>query len=105
MEYIGILLTIVFGLMVVTNIVTEVLKKITWNKVPTNLVVLIIAEILTLVSGAAYASIMDIAIEWYYVVGAIVVGIFVAYSAMFGFDKLRQSLEQIGEIKMGKKAE
>lgn len=103
MEYVSILLAIVFGLMVVTNIVTEVLKKITWSKVPTNLMVMIIAEILTLVTGAAYASIMNIAIEWYYVAGAIIVGIFVSYAAMFGFDKLRQAIEQITEIKMDKK--
>ena len=103
MEYISILLAIVFGLTVVTNIVTEVLKKVTWNKVPTNLLVLIVSEILTLVAGAAYASIIGIEIAWYYVVGAIVVGIFVSYAAMFGFDKLRQAIEQIGEIKMDKK--
>lgn len=103
MEYISILLAIVFGLTVITNIVTEVLKKVTWNKVPTNLLVLIVSEILTLVAGAAYASIVNVTITWYYVVGAIVVGIFVSYAAMFGFDKLRQAIEQIGEIKMDKK--
>jgi Na+/glutamate symporter len=103
MEYMSVLLTVVFGLMVVTNIVTEVLKKVTWSKIPTNLMVLIISEVLTLIAGAAYASIKDITIVWYYVVGAVVVGVFVSYSAMFGFDKLRQAFEQIKDIKTDNK--
>ena len=32
------------------------------------------------------------------VVGAIVVGFFVAFAAMFGFDKFRQMLEQIANL-------
>lgn len=103
MENISTILTIVFGLMVVTNIITEVIKKLTWDKVPTNILVVIIAELLTLASGAAYAEINGIAIVWYYVVGAIIAGIFVAYAAMFGFDKLRQAVEQITSIKAGMK--
>lgn len=95
----SIILAIVLGLMVITNIITEVIKKLTWDKVPTNLLVVIIAEILTLASGSAYAQINGITIVWYHVAGAIVVGIFVSYAAMFGFDKLRQTLEQIGKIK------
>lgn len=103
MEIVSTILTIVFGLMVVTNIITEVIKKLTWDKVPTNILVVIIAEFLTLASGAAYAEINGIAIVWYYAVGAIIAGIFVAYAAMFGFDKLRQAVEQITSIKTGTK--
>ena len=33
------------------------------------------------------------------VVAAVVLGVFVAYAAMFGFDKLRQTLEQLDSIK------
>lgn len=95
MDKFNIVLTIIFALMVVTNIITEVIKKVTWDKIPTNLVVIIIAEILTIASGAAYASINNVAVEWYHVFGAIVVGIFVSYAAMFGFDKLRQTIGQI----------
>lgn len=95
MENMNLMLTIVFGLMVVTNIITEVVKKMTWDKIPTNFLVVVIAEFLTLVSGAAYAQINSIDILWYHVIGAIVTGIFVSYSAMFGFDKFRQALEQV----------
>lgn len=95
MDSMNVILTIVFALMIVTNIITEVIKKLTWDKIPTNLMVVIISETLTLISGAAYTQINGITIVWYHVVGAVIVGIFVAYAAMFGFDKLRQTLEQI----------
>ena len=36
---------------------------------------------------------------WYMVVAAVVMGVFVAYAAMFGFDKFRQTLEQLDGIK------
>ena len=103
MDNISMILTVVFALMVVTNIITEVVKKLTWDKVPTNILVVAIAEFLTLASGAAYAEINDVAIVWYHVVGAIVAGIFVAYAAMFGFDKLRQAVSQITVIKVNTK--
>ena len=32
---------------------------------------------------------------WYAVVAAVVVGLLVAYGAMFGFDKLKEALTQI----------
>ena len=99
MDNMSTLLTIVFALMVGTNIITEVIKKLTWDKVPTNILVVIIAEFLTLAAGLAYAESNDITIVWYYVVGAVIAGIFVAYSAMFGFDKLRQAIAQIADIK------
>lgn len=103
MEIISMILALVFGLMVVTNIITEVIKKLTWDKIPTNILVVIVSEFLTLAAGAAYAQIKDIAIVWYLVVAAIIVGIFVSYAAMFGFDKFRQVAEQIKSIKSNMK--
>ena len=32
---------------------------------------------------------------WYMVAGAVALGLFVCYAAMFGYDKLREALEQI----------
>ena len=37
-----------------------------------------------------------VAVTWYLVVAAIVVGFLTAYAAMFGYDKLREVLEGIG---------
>lgn len=88
------ILVIVGVLMAVTNIITEVLKKITWDKIPTNIMVVVIAEALTLASCAAYAQIMGVAVFWYHIVAAVVLGLFVAYAAMFGFDKFKQAITQ-----------
>jgi len=90
----GVLLTIIFALMAATNVITEVVKKATWDKLPTNFLVVLIAEGLTLAAGAAYAQIKGIPIAWYMAAGAVVVGLFVAYAAMFGFDKLKQAFAQ-----------
>lgn len=89
---ISILLSIIGAITIVTNILVQVLKKVTWDKLPTNFVVLIVSEALTLSSGIAYGQIKDISITWYMVGAAIVVGFMVAYAAMFGFDKLKESL-------------
>lgn len=92
MEYISTLITIIGVLVALTNIVVEVVKKLTWDKVPTNIVATLVAAVLTLVAFFAWTSINDITVVWYYVVAAVVVGIMVAYAAMFGFDKLKEIL-------------
>lgn len=95
----SIVLPLVLVLMVITNIVVEVLKKLAEGKVPTNIVVFVVAMTLTLLVFLAVCQIVGITVTWYMVVGAIILGIFVAYAAMFGFDKFRQTLEQINSIK------
>lgn len=96
---ISLVLPLVLVLMVVTNIITEVLKKLTWEKLPTNLLAFLVAMVVTLLAFFAVCQITSIRITWYMVAGAVVLGIFVAYAAMFGFDKLRQTLEQLKGIK------
>ena len=96
---ISIILPLVLVLMVITNIIVEVLKKLTWGKLPTNILVFAVAMAVTLLAFLALCQIAGIAVVWYMVVGAIILGIFVAYAAMFGFDKLRQTIEQINNIK------
>ena len=95
MNYISTLIPIIGVLVALTNIVVEVIKKITWDKLPTNLVATIVAEVLTLITFFAYTSYKSIDIVWYSVVSAIVVGIMVAYAAMFGFDKLKEILHSL----------
>ncbi len=93
----SVILSIVGVLVVLTNIISQVLKKMTWDKIPTNCLVIVISMALTLVAFFAYCQIKSIAVVWYMVVGAIVLGFLVAYAAMFGFDKLRETLGQIGK--------
>ena len=95
MNDISMLIPIIGVLVALTNIVVEVIKKITWDKLPTNLVATIVAEVLTLVTFFAYTSYKSINVVWYSVVSAIVVGIMVAYAAMFGFDKLKEILHSL----------
>ena len=75
-------------LTVVTNIITQVLKKLTWEKIPTNILAFLVAMAVTLLAFFAVCQIM----AW---AGAVALGWFVAYAAMFGYDKLREALEQI----------
>lgn len=82
-------------LTVVTNIIVQVLKKLTWEKIPTNILAFIVAMVVTLLAFFAVCQIMGWVVTWYMVAGAVALGVFVCYAAMFGFDKLREALEQI----------
>ena len=82
-------------LTVITNIITQVVKKITWDKIPTNILAVLVAMAVTLLAFFAVCQIMGWAVTWYMVAGAVALGLFVSYAAMFGFDKLREALEQI----------
>ncbi len=95
---IPLLLSLVLVLMVVTNIITEVLKKLTWDRLPTNILAFLVAMVVTLLAIFALCQITGTTITWYMVAGTVVLGVFVAYAAMFGFDKLRQTLEQLKNI-------
>lgn len=82
-------------LTVVTNIIVQVLKSVTIGKVPTNIIALAVALIVTLVAFFAAAAALHLFVTWWMVAGAVAVGFFVAYAAMFGYDKLKETLEQI----------
>jgi len=81
-EIISTLLMIVGGVTILTNIIVQVVKSITWDKIPTNLVALFVAEALTL------------AVTWCVGGPAIVVGLMSAYAAMFGFDKFKEVIQE-----------
>ena len=95
----SVILSIVGVLVIVTNIVVQVLKKLTWDKLPTNILAVLIAMALTLAAFFAYCQIKELAVVWYMVAAAVVMGFFVAYAAMFGFDKLREAIAQMGTNK------
>lgn len=94
-QAISAILLVALILTVATNIITQVVKKLTWDKIPTNILAFAVAMIVTLLVFFAVCQIMAWAVTWYTVAGAVAMGIFVAFSAMFGFDKLREALEQI----------
>lgn len=91
----SVVISIVGVLVVLTNIVVQVLKKLTWEKLPTNILAVIVSMILTIGAFFAYCQIREIAVVWYMVAAAVVLGFLVAYAAMFGFDKLKEAIGQM----------
>ena len=87
------MIPIIGVLVALTNIIVQVLKKATWDKLPTNVLALVIAMLLCLVAGIAYCQVNAISITWYLVAALIVLGFLVAYAAMFGFDKLQEIMK------------
>ena len=96
---ISIILPVALALMIVTNIIVEVVKGLTWGKLPTNVLAFFVAMAVTLL---AMGQIAGVQVTWYMVVGAIVLGFFVCFAAMYGFDKLKQTMEQFNSIRQNK---
>lgn len=90
----GMLLTAIGALVLATNVITEVIKK-TLSNFPAQITATIVSMLLTIAAFFAYTSISAINVEWYMVVGAIVAGFFVSYGAQFGFDKLKEIIEEM----------
>ena len=86
----SVIIAIIGVLVALTNVIVEVAKKATRDKLPTNILALIVGEVLTIGTGIDYFQIKDIAIVWYMIAALVVAGFMVAYAAMFGFDKLRE---------------
>ena len=88
----SVIIAIVGALVALTNIITEVIKKVTWDKLPTNVLALVVSEALTIAAGIAYFQMNEITVAWYGYVALVILGVLVAYAAMFGFDKLKEIL-------------
>ena len=88
----------VLALTVVTNIIVEVLKGLICGKLPANILTFLVAMAVTLTAFFAGCQIAGVAVTWYMAAGAVVLGIFVAYAAMFGFDKFKQTVEQLKAV-------
>ena len=93
----SVVISLIGVLVALTNIITQVLKKVTWEKLPTNILVVAISMVLTLVVFFAYCQIKAIAVVWYMVAAAVVLGFMVAYAAMFGYDKLMEAIGRTGK--------
>jgi len=95
-DYGSIILAIMFALTTAVTLIVEVVKRLV-PKIPTDLVVFIISIALAVLALYVYAAIMEITVMWYYAVGAVVLGIFVAYAAMFGWDKFTALISRLKE--------
>lgn len=93
-QYASILLAVMAVLVFMTNIIVEVIKGL-FPRVPTNIVAVIVAQVVTGLSLVVLCAVLKISVMWYYAVGAVVLGLFTAYAAMFGFDKFKEAFEKI----------
>ena len=85
------LIMVIAVLAFVVSVFTEVTKNISiFKKIPTDIQVLTVSVLLTVMSYLAYASYINAKIIWYYIVGSIVLGLFVSFVAMYGWDKFSQ---------------
>lgn len=92
---VGIITTAMGVLVIITNALTELFKGM-FPKMPAQITATVIALLLTIFAVTAYLSITGTPAEWYIVVGAVVAGFFVSYTAQFGYDKLQEILKLIG---------
>ena len=81
---------LVFGV----NIIVEVVKKL-FPKIPTTFLATILSVAVTMVAFFAWASMVELRVLWYHVVASFVLGLFVAYAAMFGFDKFKSAFTRL----------
>ena len=75
-EYATTVLSAMVILVFVTTIIVEVVKGL-FKRVPTNIVAVAVSLIVTILATVILCAVMDIPILWYYIVGAILLGIFV----------------------------
>lgn len=93
-EVTGIILTAALVLTGTTNIIVQVLKALLPQTLPTSLLAVLVGMAVTLTAFGAYCSVEAVPITWYLAAGAVGLGFFVSYGAMFGFDKLKDALER-----------
>ena len=99
--YIPVLLALVLALTLVTNIIVQVLKGLLYGLIPTNLLAFLVAVVVTVGTGFGVWSYYRFAITGWMIVALVALCFVVAFSAMFGYDKLVQMIEQAGWLKDG----
>lgn len=99
--YIPVLLALVLALTLVTNIIVQVLKGLLYDLIPTNLLAFLVAVLVTAGTGFALWSYFRFDISGWMIAALIALCFVVAFSAMFGYDKLEQLVEQAGWLKDG----
>ena len=92
--YGSIMLSAVALLVFAATTIVEVIKGL-FPKVPTNFVAVVVSLIITVLAVVILCTVLKITIMWYYAVGAVVLGLFVSYAAMFGFDKFKAAWEKV----------
>lgn len=98
LNYASIALFVIAALTALVNIVVEVFKGM-FPKLPTAILVFIVAIALTVLALLIACEVLSITVMWYYAVGAVVLGIVVAYAAMGNFEKIKEIMEKLKEYR------
>lgn len=91
----GVITTAVGVLVILTNAFTELIKGM-FPRCPAQITATVIALILTVCAVGTYLTVTKTPVEWYVIVGTVIAGFFVSYTAQFGYDKLKEILKLIG---------
>lgn len=100
-NYGSLFLFVMAALVFAVNIIVEVIKT-AFSKIPTSYLTIVVSIVASVLALFIAAAVLKITVMWYYAVGAVVLGIFVAYAAMFGFDKFKEAWEHLQQYS-GKK--
>ena len=84
------------------QIIVQIMKQFTWSKIDTKLLAVIVSIVTAVVVFLAFAKITGLTIVWYMVAAAVVLGVLIAYGAIFGYDNLIAII--ITAVKSGKSA-
>lgn len=83
------LIALIGGLAFVVSVITQVIKEIPiLSKIPTSLVALSLSVTITPGAYIAYAQYNYMQLHWYMIAASIIAGFFVAFVAMFGWEKI-----------------
>ena len=80
------------------NIIVEVVKHL-FPRIPTTFLATALSVALTVTAFFIWTSYVNFAAQWQHVAAAVALGLFVAYAAMFSFDKFKQALTRLREHK------
>ena len=93
-QHIPMLLAAVLALTILTNIIVQVLKTLLGQVVPANLLAFIVAVVVTVAAGYAAWNYYKFALTGWMIAALVAVCFFVAFAAMFGYDKFMEIIVQ-----------
>jgi hypothetical protein len=70
----------------------QAVKGAPYETIPTRVLALGVSIALSVVMVVVGCQVENIAIAWYYIIGAVVIGFVAAYCAMYGYDNLYKEL-------------
>lgn len=86
----GTTLSAIIGLLAfIVSIITQVIKEMpVISNIPTSLLVITLSVSITPAAYIAYVQYSYMQLHWYMIVASIIVGFFVAFVSMFGWEKI-----------------